>query len=94
MSSFFDEFTSSVHLVYSTQPGMGKSLYVQRMAERLKEVHPVDYVCIPIHGPVVSVDQITEQLLSTMMQGTNNSHLQVLHFDISHSVSSYTLHAK
>ena len=44
-----------------------------------------NYVCVPIHGPDVSARTIMEYLLPSL-QGPTDPHLQLIHFDISHSV--------
>lgn len=54
-----------MRVVSSVRSGMGKTLYIKRMAEQLCEHKPSDAsICtvIPIHGPVVSSDTIVEYL--------------------------------
>ena len=66
--------------------GMGKSLYVRRLAEKLKQrlkQTEVSHVTIPLHGPVITPETVLE-----LFQG----HLKkpsccIYHIDISPSVS-------
>jgi hypothetical protein len=78
---------SCVRVVMSTCSGMGKTLFVQRIAAKLSALThhsstPV-YVCIPINGPQVSSDQIVRYLMPHL-QGPSAPLPQLLHFDISH----------
>ena len=77
-------------VVYSKRPGMGKSLYIQRLAEKLTE-NNVEYKCtiarIPIHGPSVSPSAIMRQLTEECSQDPSATHKQIIHLDVSHSVS-------
>ena len=68
----------------STRAGMGKTLFITRMAEKLQSVVVGDnvHITIPIHGPQVTTDSIMQYLVN----GQNNSHQMILHFDISPSV--------
>ena len=80
---------SCVRVVMSTCSGMGKTLFVQRIAAKLSALThhsstPV-YVCIPINGPQVSSDQIVRYLMPHL-QGPSAPLPQLLHFDISHMV--------
>ena len=66
---------------------MGKSLFIQRMAEQLKSVTnskaaPIEVV-IPIHGPVVTSDVI----LSLLKGHYRDNKYTIYHFDIAPSVS-------
>ena len=60
----YDIFCSScVRVVSSDRSGMGKSLYIKFLAEKLAEKQPnsgVVHVTIPLHGPVVSPDTVLE----------------------------------
>ena len=85
-------YSSRVKLIVSSRPGMGKSLYVAKMAERLSECSNSDivknpYICIPIHGPDVSPDAIMSYFrLDVCPQNPSQLFPQLLHFDIEHSV--------
>lgn len=59
---------------------MGKSLFINRMAEKLKklEIRGPAIVTIPIHGPHVTTDTVMECLESCQ----DNSCCTILHFDI------------
>ena len=68
---------------------MGKSLFITRMADRLrksKSTGPV-HVIVPIHGPVVTTDTVMEFLKDHMKDVTST----ILHFDIAPSVSVWQL---
>lgn len=59
------------------------------MAEMLQKQgasHENSYVCIPIHGPSVSLRDILE-LMEPCMQDPTNPFPQIIHFNISQSVS-------
>lgn len=56
-------YRSRVRIVSSNRCGMGKSLYVQRLAEKLQDkinVTEAVHVSIPLHGPVVTPDTVLE----------------------------------
>ena len=80
-----DKISSSVQLVYSTRPGMGKSLYIKRLTEQYQLKQSNNYLCVPIHGPDVTANNIIKYLLKGL-QGPEETQLQVIHFDLSHSV--------
>ena len=65
---------------------MGKSLYIQRRADELKQnllsTNPV-HVTIPIHGPVATSDIVLEFLRQHMDRGN----CTIYHLDIAPSVS-------
>ena len=70
---------------------MGKSLRVRRLADMLcpnKMSMKPHYVCVPIHGPEVSVMKLIEQM-EACKQNPNNSYPQLIHFNISHSVRTF-----
>lgn len=54
--------SSSVRIVKSYRSGMGKSLFVSRLAERLQDHLGVSdvHVTIPLHGPIVTLDSVLE----------------------------------
>ena len=65
---------------------MGKSLYIHRMAEKLKTVAKRELadcqVIIPIHGPVITRDII----LAFLKEHYQKSKCMIYHFDISPNV--------
>ena len=81
-------FRCTVRVVASNASGMGKSLYVKRLAQKLKRHCQIEskHVIVPIHGPVVNAD--------TVMMSLNNHAAnqiptaQIIHLDIASSVSS------
>ena len=83
---------TTVRAVISNASGMGKSLHIKRYSEVLKkeyindetEINP-HYVCIPIHGPDISVTILIEQL-QQCRQDPNNPYPQIIHFNIANSV--------
>lgn len=77
---------SSVCLVTSTRAGMGKSLYIRKIAQRYSEVTPVVFK-IPLHGPIVSSDGLTKQLKETVTEYSN----AIIHLDIASAVRYYFL---
>ena len=78
--------SSSVRVVSSERSGMGKSLYIHRMAEQLKAVTKAELadcqVVIPIHGPVVTPDVLLKFLKEHYRKGK----CVIYHFDIAPSV--------
>ena len=83
-TSFFPS-SSCVRVVSSTRAGMGKTLFINRMAEKLQTLLPTGknpIITIPLHGPLVTMDSIMECLVNYQ----NNSECCILHFDISPSV--------
>lgn len=69
----------------SNRAGMGKTLFVNRMAEKLQTLLPAGnnvIITIPVHGPIVTADSI----MQCLMKHQNTSHCCILHFDISPSV--------
>ena len=75
---------SCVRVVTSTRAGMGKSLYITRMAEHLQKLNVEGAVIetIPIHGPQVTTDTVMECLDAYQ----DSSSCTILHFDIAPSV--------
>ena len=79
-----------MRVVISTRPGMGKSLYVKRIAEKMASLCGGNYendqcICISVNGPEATADEIVEYLLPHY-QTPSASFPQTLHFDIAHSV--------
>lgn len=86
MENNFFNFRSNTRVVMSNRSGMGKSLYIQRLAEdlqkNLKKSEPV-HVTIPLHGPVVTPDTVLELFKDHMKK----SSCFIYHIDIAPSVS-------
>lgn len=65
---------------------MGKSLYIQRLSERLKcqlgSSDPV-HVTIPLHGPDVAPDHV----LDLLKEHTKNPTCFIYHIDVAPGVS-------
>ena len=72
-------------MVYSICAGMGKSLFIRRMSERLRKFKPVGstLAVIPIHGPDISPDAV----VSLLEKYDADPFSVVFHFDIAPSVS-------
>ena len=65
---------------------MGKSLYIQHLANDLKRKHPrseVVHVTIPLHGPVVTPDTVVE----LFQDHYKNPKCCIYHIDIAPNVS-------
>ena len=67
---------------------MGKSLYIQRMKEELKnKCYGISSdVIIPVHGPKVTNDSIV-QLLKSSVGNKDTNQAIIFHLDISPNVS-------
>ena len=77
-------YSSCIRVVSSSRAGMGKTLFITRMSERL-QTKVTGYnvlIQIPIHGPQVTTDSVMELLVKHQ----DTSHSTILHFDISPSV--------
>lgn len=68
----------------STRAGMGKTLFITRMAEKL-DAGDKSHLIIPIHGPYVTVDSVMKYLLKHQ----DNCSCVIIHFDISPLVNNY-----
>ena len=78
---------STVRVVASKSSGMGKSLYVKRLAQKLqKQCQMSQHVIVPVHGPVVNADTVMASLCNHITGQTPIA--QIIHFDIASSVSS------
>lgn len=71
----------------SQRSGMGKSLYIKRLAEKLQERLKLDspesiHVIIPLHGPVVTPDSILE----LFKDHAKNPKTCIYHIDIAPNV--------
>ena len=94
ISYYFNTCRSTVRLVLSNRAGMGKSLFITQMAEKLgkrlfqfttqRNIEAADkLVTIPIHGPDISNDDIIDMLnKSSECQGP-----KILHLDVAPQVS-------
>ena len=94
---FICECRSTVRVVASDVSGMGKSLYIERLAARLAEKLEKQYqiksqyIIIPIHGPVVNADTVMASLCNHVIGEIPIA--QIIHFDIASSVSSIYCHS-
>ena len=74
----------------SEQSGMGKSLYIHKMAEQLKSVTKAELndcqVVIPIHGPVITPDVV----LKFLKDHYRKNKCMIYHFDVAPSVRTVT----
>ena len=78
----------SIRVVLSKSTGMGKTLYVKRMAELITKINYSNnssYINVPIHGPEVSVKHILE-LMEDCKQDPADCHPQLIHFNIAQNV--------
>ena len=80
-------YSSCVRIVSSDRSGMGKSLYVQRLAESLSENSKRDLpeviVTVPLHGPMVTPDTV----LQLFMGHFKKPSCCIYHIDIAPNVS-------
>ncbi len=86
MNWFIFCYSSCVRIVSSKRSGMGKSLYIQRLAESLKQnlnrSSGVHHVTIPLHGPVITPDTVLEFFKDNMKNPT----CCIYHIDIAPNV--------
>ena len=75
-----------MRVVKSKRSGMGKSLYIRKMAKKLEQLKGStrSHVTIPIHGPIVTPDTVLKFLQEYIDQSFNST---IFHFDISPKVS-------
>ena len=71
----------------SARSGMGKSLYLEHLADNLKHaIHHPDgaavHVTIPLHGPVVTADHV----LNLLKDHAKNPACFIYHIDIAPNV--------
>ena len=87
----FKRFVSRmcVRIIKSARSGMGKSLYVKKMAQKLEKLRGTGpyIITVPIHGPKVTPDHVLELLQSFLDSNVCNS--AIIHFDISPKVSLF-----
>ena len=78
-------------MVASNASGMGKGLYIERLAEKLQQQCQIksQHIIIPIHGPVVNADTVMASLCNHVSGKTPIA--QIIHFDIASSVSNIIL---
>ena len=81
-----------MRVVASNASGMGKSLYVKRLAQKLKGQCQIknEHVIVPIHGPVVNADTVMMSLSNHTANQIPTA--QIIHFDIASSVSSAAIY--
>lgn len=75
----------SVRVVSSEKPGMGKSLHVRKLAEKLKQKG--SYCIVPVHGPVVNFNTVMK-LLQPFTPSYESPTPQIIHMDIDSEVAS------
>ena len=73
----------SVRVVSSEKPGMGKSLHVKKLAEKLKDKG--SYCIVPVHGPVVDFNTVMK-LLQRFTPSYGSLAPQIIHMDIDSEV--------
>ena len=78
----------SVRVVSSEKPGMGKSLHVKKLAEKLK--HKESYCIVPVHGPIVDFNTVMK-LLQPLTPSYESPTPQIIHIDIDSEVVMYML---
>lgn len=81
-----DIYSSCARIVISDRSGMGKSLYIQCLAEDLRRIlqqPEVAHVTIPLHGPAVTPDTVLELFKDHYKRPT----CCIYHIDIAPNVS-------
>ena len=76
----------SVRVVSSEKPGMGKSLHIKKLADKLK--HKESYCIVPVHGPVVDFNTVMK-LLQPFTPSYESPSPQIIHMEIDPEVHSY-----
>lgn len=96
LSSFYVVFcysSSLVRIVSSDRSGMGKSLYIKRLAQdlaiNLRQNEEAVHVTIPLHGPLVTPDTV----LHLFKDHFKNQTCCIYHIDISPSVRIYNAYS-
>ena len=81
-----------MRVLASNLSGMGKSLYVKRLAQKLQQkYHPNStHAVVPIHGPVVNADTVVTSLCKCTAKETSTA--EIIHLDIASSVSANVFH--
>jgi len=72
--------------VSAEKPGMGKSLHVKKLADKLK--HKESYCVVPIHGPIVDFNTVMK-LLQPFTPFYEAPTSQIIHMDIDSEVRLY-----
>lgn len=78
---------SCVRVITSDHPGMGKSFYIQQMAESLRATvgkTTAKYSIIPIHGPEVTSDTV----MNFLNKYVEHPPCSMYHVDIASDVSA------
>jgi len=75
--------SSSVKVIKSDKPGMGKSLHIKKLSEKLNINQ--SYRIVSIHGPVVNAGTVV-QLLQSDAEKHQSSSFQIIHVDIDSEV--------
>ena len=72
-----------MRIVTSQRSGMGKSLFIKRMAQaqQCADQYQAHLVSIPIHGPLVTTDTVMELLRVHLCV-----QFSIIHFDIASDV--------
>ena len=82
-------YSSCVRIVSSDRSGMGKSLYIKRLAQdlavNLSRTEEAVHVTVPLHGPLVTPDTV----LRLFKDHFKNQTCCIYHIDISPSVRIY-----
>ena len=71
----------------SEKPGMGKSLHVKKLAEKLKDKG--SYCIVPIHGPIVDFNTVMK-LLQAFTPSYETLEPQIIHIDIDSEVAKHS----
>ena len=73
-----------MRIVSSEKPGMGKSLHIRKLADKLKDKE--SYCIVPVHGPVVDVNTVMK-LLQPFTPCYESLTPQIIHMDIDSEVT-------
>ena len=74
---------SQIRVIISNESGVGKSLYIRRMRDKLVRVlkergkisekkSALSVVTVPLHGPIVTADEVLHMLLQQISHNNNN----------------------
>ena len=79
-----------MRVVKSKRSGMGKSLYIRKLAKKLEQFKnsTPSHVTIPIHGPIVTPDTVLKFLREYVDQSFTST---IVHFDISPKVAAFCI---
>lgn len=86
----FFNYRSCVRVISSDRSGMGKSFYVQQLAQQItKTMGRTSASCtIPIHGPEVTADTVMDFLIHHLQDPL----CSMYHLDIASNVSNYQVY--